>query len=139
MSDLQEWGQLRETSREGFIYPGHAVPVALAIMRRYPSLEEAYAKGKQFPRALEDDLIPGAGGSVYYALTMLRWVADGTMSLEDALKAADRNWKTECSGQHNSEPDRFESGMEAVQQIMPAFRETLTAWQSPEPALAKGP
>ncbi len=129
MSGMRDWAEEHVKSREGFVYPGHAVPLALAIMRRYPSAAEAMVKGNQFPRALEDGLIPGGGSSVYYALNMLRRAAADEITLEAALEAADAAWVEECRGQDGEGQERLQEGREGVAKVMPTFLETFEAWK----------
>ncbi len=43
------------------VYPGHPVVLACYIMDEYDSYEDAAKKGNQFPAALENHKVPGAG------------------------------------------------------------------------------
>lgn len=79
---------------EPAVYPGHPVTIAYIIFQKYSSLEDAFATGYQFPRALEDNDIPGAGGRVHAALRFLRGYQGG-QELKELFALADRIWASE--------------------------------------------
>lgn len=98
----------REALGEPAVYPGHAVTLALLITHAFPSLEAAAATGKQFPRALESNNIPGAGGNVYVALDLLRRLRAGEV-WEDAMWFADEAWSN-CDSQLERNTKRWVEG-----------------------------
>lgn len=109
---------------EGYVYPGHAVTIALFIIHAFDSLEAAVAKGREFPGALESNAIPGAGGNVHSALTLLRRLKDG-MEWSLAIKGADDTWAS-CDGQFGT--DRWRQGQEQADRLKPALRDRVGAW-----------
>mgnify|MGYP006352853343 FL=1 len=109
---------------EPFVYPGHAVTIALLIIHAFPSLEAAEAKGDNFPAALEASLIPGAGGNVYSALTLLRRMRDG-MTWHEAIENADGGWKS-CDDHYGSE--RWKRGQAQADRMKPYLHDRVGAW-----------
>lgn len=109
---------------EPYVYPGHAVTIALLIIHAFPSLEAAEAKGREFPAALESPLIPGAGGNVYSALSLLRRLRDG-LGWTDAMLLADRNWSL-CDNQFGT--DRWRRGQEQADRMKPLLHDRVGAW-----------
>lgn len=87
---------------EASVYPGHPTVLAYLILLAYAdNINEAFARGRQYPNALEDvRRIPGAGGNVYAALDVIRYVRDGTLSVEEAIEWADKQWAA-CDSQRD--------------------------------------
>lgn len=114
-----------------FVYPGHAVTVALFIIHAFDSFEDATRTEARnfFPNALGSHLIPGAGGNVYGALALLRHLREG-MPWGKAIEIADRNWK-DCDGHFGTL--RWRSGQEQADRLKPHLNERVWTW------LKKGP
>jgi hypothetical protein len=110
--------------KEDAVYPGHAVTLALLIVHAFDSLEAAEAKGRNYPAALGSHLIPGAGGNVYGALGLLRWLKGG-MGWGLALKAADDAWAS-CDGQFGT--DRWRKGQEQADRLKMALHDRVGTW-----------
>jgi hypothetical protein len=102
------------------VYPGHALTIAVAIMEKYPSLEEARKKGRNYPQALEDNDIPGAGGPVYCALDVLAIGDD-----DKAIEQANYFWQGECGESYAS---RYDEGMQEAKALESRFRELRKNW-----------
>lgn len=118
------WKLEHDLLGEPYVYPGHAVTIAMFITHAFPNLEAAEAKGNKFPGALESGLVPGAGGNVYSALSLLRRLRDG-MAWNDAVWIADRNWAS-CDQQGGT--DRWRMGQEQADRMKPVLRERVGAW-----------
>jgi hypothetical protein len=97
-------------------------------MGEYPSLEAASTKKVAFPSALENSDIPGAGGNVYAALAMLRFLVEGNMTLEEAFAWAQDSWD-HCDGQKNGNPKRWEAGTAEAEALKQGFRERFASWK----------
>jgi hypothetical protein len=109
---------------EGFVYPGHAVTLALFIVHAFDTLEAAETKGRDYPAALESHLIPGAGGNVYGALDLLRRLKDG-MRWGLALKGADDAWAS-CDGHPGT--DRWLKGQEQADWLKMSLHDRVGTW-----------
>jgi hypothetical protein len=109
---------------EDFVYPGHAVTLALFIVHAFDTLETAEAKGKKYPGALESHLIPSAGGNVYGALDLLRRI-EGGMGWNLAIKGADDAWAS-CDGQFGT--DRWRKGQEQADRLKMALHDRVGTW-----------
>jgi hypothetical protein len=81
------------------VYPGHALTTAFCIVTHFGSLSEAMAKtGKtNYPDALTDQRIPGAGGCVWSAIYFLRYLVEQSMDWEAAVQWAADRWREETS------------------------------------------
>lgn len=106
------------------VYPGHPVCIAVAIMERYASFEQAtQSNGDAPPAALVDQAIRGAGGNVYAGLDLLKHSLAGHDEL--ALAAAQRYWM------NSAEPfgaDRVAAGDEQARAAIPRLQELLARW-----------
>jgi len=113
------------------VYPGHPVTIAYLIMKKYPSLaaaSEVHECG--FRAALADNDIPGAGGRVYAAMSLLQRRAEGA-SWEELFARADEIWE----GEHFSE---HELGQEQADRIKPLL--AAARWKETDDALlSQGP
>lgn len=85
--------------KEWAVYPGHPITLAYLIFKIYASSEAANANTKyNWPEAVGDGRIPGAGGNVYNALYFLRILEEYGFDLERAFKVADECW-AKCDSQ----------------------------------------
>ena len=103
-------------NRYDAVYPGHPITIACFIKRKYSSFEEASQPTSEtinFSKAVSDIAIPGAGGRVYAAMSLLRKEEEGT-PWEELFEWADYVWNTERF-------DRHSVGLEQAT----ALRETL--------------
>ena len=116
--------QLDVLGSEPCVYPRHAVTIALLIIHAFPSLEAAEAKGREFPRALESNTIPGAGGNVYNALALLGHLRNG-MTWREAIEIADGAWKS-CDDHYGSE--RWKRGQAQADRMKPLLHDRVGAW-----------
>lgn len=105
------------------IYPGHPCTLALLVLRKYPQIDEAFARGREFPNALEDSDIPGAGGAVHQALWLIGCVRKGTLTPDAAIQWGVDSWRTgRLGGDHR---DRYEEGVAEEAKVVPLLREAL--------------
>lgn len=112
--------------------PGHPLCLAYLIMHKYGSLAEARARptvpdlyaGPNPPAALSDSDIPGAGGTVWAALDMLRYAE--TASLDVGVMYANDYWKS--SELRSGNEWRFEAGQRQADGIESAFRAKAKQW-----------
>jgi hypothetical protein len=95
------------------VYPGHPVTIAYLIMQKYPSLAAASKVSTRsgFGAALSDIDIPGAGGRVHAAMSLLQRRAEGA-SWEELFARADDIWE----GEHF---DKHELGQQQADRIKP--------------------
>lgn len=109
------------------IFPGHALVIAIRIMEEYSSLEDAqkpafsYGKVFDFPDALGNEAIPGGGGPVYSALSLLEMEDD-----DKAIEWANYCWEGECSTGYK---ERLEPGKQAAKELEPLFKELRMKWK----------
>jgi hypothetical protein len=108
------------------VYPGHPTVIAYVIMHLYNGLPKAMERTDWgTPRAVEAPRFPGSGTAVHSALDVLGYVQKGLMSVEDALREADRLWAVSCkdttSGKHLE-------GMAQAIAIRGAFVEKANTW-----------
>lgn len=122
--NAEGWQLERDLLGEPFVYPGHAVTLALLIVHAFPTLEAAEAKGRDFPAALETNAIPGAGGNVYSALALLRRLRDG-MGWREAIENADGGWKS-CDDHFGSE--RWKRGQAQADRVKQRLHDRVGAW-----------
>jgi len=107
------------------VFPGHPIVIAVAIMKHYPSLEDAFVRTERnCPMALEDENIPGGGGNVYSALDALRYVIDGTMNIDEAVKYCNDVWDS-VDDNAVKKPERYFKGIEEAKEYEPIFRGML--------------
>lgn len=113
---------------KGIEYPGHPTAIALVIMEKYASFAEAMHKkeGAQYPNALGDSDIPGAGGNVYSATDLLQvLVKEGP---EAALEWGDQAW-LRCTGPGTGNIEKsYEPGQQQVDDIKLRFLEKARQW-----------
>lgn len=112
---------------EGAVYPGHPVTLALLIMHRYPSLSEAKAPtpSSGFRSALADINIPGAGGEVSGALTLLEKIGAGELNTEDAIEWGKASWARNAE---NCYADRVVPGQQQADRLSQQFAEKVAGW-----------
>lgn len=126
MSDLDKL-------RRRHVYPGHPITIALMILNLYPTLHAAGERKGDFPAALGDGRIPGAGGNVHTALDTLHQVAKGT-SIDEVLVDADERWAN-CDDQRERHVDRWRAGQEQADGLKDEFRrlcvEKPEFWSAP--------
>jgi hypothetical protein len=94
MTKRPEWNQRndRDILGENAVYPGHPVTVAYVITKVFDSFDVAFeASVSGPPNALCVNAIPGAGGCVYAALSLLKRLREG-MPIEQAFTWADEVW-----------------------------------------------
>lgn len=130
------------------VYPGHPVTIAYLITKLYHNYEEAAKRTEYgFPVALGDNRIPGAGGNVYTALSLLEYLKNGTFCkrAEDkglsiwgtALAWADEQWAScdsQAKGGYNTKnPDyyikRCQEGQQQADKFKPLLKEQETWWE----------
>ena len=89
------------STRNLFVYPGHALVIAKIIMETYPSLEAASRrvgdKEHNTAAALGDSNVPGAGGCVWVAIDTLRYFHTEGVTKEQTFQFADRYWNASVS------------------------------------------
>lgn len=102
-----------------YVYPGHPLTIAVAILEKYPSLAAAREKGKNYPKALEDSAIPGAGGNVYAALEILNH------PVESSIDRANFIWQQECADVY---ADRYDKGIAEAANLVPRYIELRKKW-----------
>ena len=138
--------------KEWSVYPGHPVTVAYLIVKIYPNYEEAFAGDGtvwDYPNALSDNRIPGAGGNVSSAISLLRDLRESNHKLsakgkecsvwEAAMCWAAESWST-CDGQakggydgNSAElvkryKDRWKLGQEQADRLEPLLLECENWW-----------
>lgn len=94
MSKPPEWDRRndREIIGEWAVYPGHPITVAYVITKVFATFEEAFKTSSSGPpNALCANAVPGAGGCVYSAMSLLKRLREG-MAVEEAFKWADETW-----------------------------------------------
>lgn len=108
------------------IFPGHPLVIATIIMKCYPSLDEAFIKkeGHDYPNALEDQNIPGAGGNVWFALDAIRYVREGLMSIDRAVEWCNEKWD-QVDDNAVRKPERYFKGIEEAREYEAVFRGML--------------
>lgn len=118
--------------RKGFVYPGHPLVIAVAIMEHYDSLEAANKRyrspdGWSCPEALSDGRIPGAGGCVYSALDLLNHIRIGHRDIDGFVEAADELWG-DIDGNVQNYPEKHKEGLDNAAQHQARFRELAAGW-----------
>lgn len=118
---------------EGPVHPGHPLTIALVIMSRFASLDEARLRGgsHNYPAALTEGDIPGAGGEVYSALALLSDIEAGTVSVADAPAEAARRWADSGAGGHT---DRVAPGQIQANRLSDDFISKAREWLNRQPA-----
>lgn len=108
------------------VYPGHPVPLAYLIMRAYPDLETALARDgdSPWPAALGNQAIPGGGGEVRAALTLLTAIRDGSSPAEAVAKSSAR-WRDGRAGGH---PRAVDPGQAQAEHVLARFYALLDSW-----------
>jgi len=89
-------------NRYDAIYPGHPITIACFIKRKYGSFEEASKPTSEMQpvaQAISDSDIPGGGGRVYAAMSLLRDAEKG-VPWDDIFEHADRVWNSEHFARH---------------------------------------
>ena len=112
----------------GVVYPGHCVAIAFLIMQTYPSLETAMLKKGEYPDALTNEDIPGAGGCVHSALDVLKRAF--SVGIDEAFAFGDALWVGETSSSYR---DRQQAGQKQADDIKQQFRERFQTWRQNEP------
>lgn len=118
--------------RDNFVYPGHPLVIAVAIMETYDSLDAAnerteHADGFSCPEALSDSRIPGAGGCVYSALDLLNHIRIGHRDIEGFIEAADELWG-DIDGNVRNYPQKYQAGLDNAALHKDRFRELAATW-----------
>ena len=108
----------------GIVYPGHPLALALLVTRVFPSLEAATFKSGDYPRALSDCRIPGAGSNVYAALDLLRCAKRN--SVDAAIEYGATYWRTSMESYPNAQ--RAVAGQQQADSIEAVFRSTAGTW-----------
>lgn len=113
-------------TRRSAVYPGHALTIAVCIMEKYNNMRSASrnavnTKGQvfDFPAALGDEDIPGAGSCVYSALYVLE------MDTDKAIEYSHDLWKSECE---NGYSNKYKEGYEEAKALEDRFRELHSTW-----------
>jgi hypothetical protein len=109
---------------EPAVYLGHPLTLALLIINKYKDFASASNMGSQFPVALEDCDIPGAGGEVYAALDLLRSIQNGT-PVEKAVDDCMAHWKLYNAGGHL---DRVQPADIQAKVLRPKFMAAIAVW-----------
>jgi len=111
------------------VYPGHPLTLAYLIVNAYPSLAQATRKSdrSEFMHALANCGIPGAGGNVYSALRFLKAVADGELSMQQAVDRANDNW-AHCDDQAQTYIERWRQGQAQADRILDRLTKQLIHW-----------
>lgn len=109
-----------ETIRYEAVYPGHPITVGLAILWRYGNLTAAKEE------ALADSQIPGAGGCVRSALTVLEECWRGATIAEIQALAAEI-WR-HCDDQWIENPERHQKGQQQADEVFAAYLTALRRW-----------
>lgn len=107
------------------MYPGHPSVVAYIITQKFKTYSEAFERKHTCPAAVLSIEVPGASGSVYAALDMLRSLRMGR-SLQDALDEADTYWRRN----HRGESERWQKGQEEADKIKPLLAEQKAWWKT---------
>jgi hypothetical protein len=112
-------------------YPGHPIVIMVEILQEYPDLKEAYITPQLglFPNALTNPRIHGSGTNVSEAITLLEYVHEGALTIEQAFAMADTYW-AECDNQKAGQLARWQEGQNEADQL----KETLRHGTSPSHA-----
>lgn len=113
-----------ETLKDFAVYPGHPVVVAFLIMKKYQNLAEATKTGHSFPHALEDNDIPGAGGNIYSALSLLAELKEGKPLGKTISKWCDQWISSKAGGLEKY----VEPGDSQAKLVIPQFSELAPEW-----------
>jgi hypothetical protein len=128
--DLEGYQFIQREIGEDAVYPGHPVTVGLLIMRAFPTLEAASDRGPQgrdFTAASRSNRIPGAGGSVAAALSILSSVVKGEQAIEQAIEQADEAWRS-VDNQKAWNPKRHEDGQTQADKLKERYAALLASW-----------
>jgi hypothetical protein len=129
------------------VYPGHAVTLALALLRLYGDrIDEASAIGRSGYSNAEAGVhyhVSGAGGHCTLALDLIRDVRDGT-PVDMAFASADDDWAhtdDQAQGGYGKTEEqraryiaRWREGQEQADRFKPALVEAMNALTAPKPA-----
>ena len=110
---------------EHAVYPGHPVTLGIYIMSAFPDIEAALERDERsgYCAALSSMTVPGAGGSVRSALTLLEDISRGALTPEDAVNRASGFNENTVEAQKQAE------------RLTPKYLELVSAWiQAPAAA-----
>lgn len=114
---------------EPAVYPGHPVTLAYLIVRLYPSLDAARARGNHYAAVEEDSRLPGAGGHNREAVALLSRLVAGEDWEAEMAHAADL-WRC-VDGQANGDGrlrKRHHAGQVQADRVAPLLREAVATW-----------
>ncbi len=115
---------------EAAVYPGHPITLAYLITKVFPSYGEAVKvhAGRNYSAALASTDIPGAGGCVHEALSLLHGLREGEFSsLEEAFSWADQDW-SRTDSQKVRDPERWRQGQEQADRVKPLLADRSFWW-----------
>lgn len=116
----------RVLDKEHSVYPGHPVTVGLLIMERYNTIDEAlHPTIHGWPEAVGDGAIPGAGSEVHAAVHLLRSIALGERTPEEAVAYARKTWH---AGGH---VDNVVPAQEQADRFTIAYLTKAASWFAP--------
>lgn len=117
------------------VYPGHPLTIATVIMHCYETLDAAAANTEHnWPAALGNGDVPGAGGEVYVGLDLLLNIRAGKVSIEEAPAEAQARWLRNGAGGHT---DRIAPGQEQADRFQELFLSKASEWFKAVPQSAE--
>ncbi len=114
---ITQWDHAKYLDGDYSVYPGHPLTIAYVISVTFPTLADALVIRGDYPEALADVRIPGAGGEVSGAISLLRHLRDGTCTPEQAVKRADDHWRSTTTNGHR---DAFTPGQAQADRVKAA-------------------
>ena len=116
---------IRELTGDWPVFPGHPLVLATAIMRVFPSFDEANSpSGHGCSPALSDSRIPGSGDHVVAALQTLALGAHG-QSPDAMIAYASRYWQEGNAGGYAK---NVAAGQSQAENIEAQFRSIASDW-----------
>ncbi len=112
------------------VYPGHPITLGLLLMKAFPSYEEAARPEGEYQHSVasRSSLIPGAGGAVASALSVLGHVVKNVLTAEQAVERADAIWH-DMDNQFHRDPKRWQEGQDQAEDLKARYIEALKAWR----------
>lgn len=107
--------------RDLFVYPGHPVITALAVLLEYEGrIEEAFAPTEYgWCAALGNSNIRGAGGEVGRGVHLIHHVREGTMTPEEAVQWGEEGWhQGKAGGHHKAVQEGQEKADQAKEELL---------------------
>ena len=101
---------------EKFVYPGHPITIAYICTQVYSKLGDAIAPTTDNPHhALGNNDIPGAGGNVYAAISLIQGYLEG-QNLDYLFDRADESW-ARCDNQSRYDPANWKAGQDQANSL----------------------